>query len=395
MRASQQESAGRISWAVSAAAFAFIMFMTIACADPTESPQVSFPASATTQTAAVTPTTATGSSALATTVEPAIAQECDSDGRCWEQVAITSSTSGGDAVPIVLGDRLLSCVSNSGLAGWQCQLVESLDAEPRWRSNPDFYCSGSIQAPMCSAYWYPHEMQGLTVGEYKNTLYVCNSVGNECFLLDPGSEPQLRGDPDLWCDSLGCTEYDPDEWVSITFDLNEYFCQDTFLNDYDQWDCYLGEIDGPPEFVFGDPDLYCSGSLRISDCSDLWYPDELIRENIVQYGGQAYLCEPAFTGRIGDYECAEYSGGDPRFIYGGSLRCSTLTSGFACDDSDFPSLLDSVFFTYIGGTEYVCESVIGGSDCYAYYFGSIEDAMFGLPDLYCNRLGECDSWLRP
>jgi hypothetical protein len=137
------------------------------------------------------------------------------------------------------------------------------------------------------------------------------------------------------------------------------------------------------------PEMYCSGSESSPRCSELWYPSDLDRYELIDSGGISYLCKDAIGGSFGDYDCGPYAGGDPAFVYTGELKCSDTGFGFECVTEFYPSELEGLTFITVGINEYVCKNGIGGLDCFLYFGGSPRDATFGLPDLYCNRFGDC------
>ena len=256
------------------------------------------------------------------------------------------------------------------------------------------YCDGLGPYDECSDLWYPSEMRGIRLVTFEGRSYACQLVGKACLSYTGGPPPVSFYSPDIWCDGLLCSKHDPDEWLEVSFDFADYFCEESFLG-FQQFDCYQSLTGSPPTYTALDPDLYCSGPELFLTCSPDWYPDELEGYDFITFAGSDYLCEPALLGSWGDFDCGYYAGGDPAYVYTGDLKCSDMGYSFECDYDFYPSELDGVTFSTIGGYDYVCRSSYGGSECFRYYGGSPTSAMYGLPDLYCNYAGLCDPYGYP
>lgn len=255
------------------------------------------------------------------------------------------------------------------------------------------YCNGLASPDRCSSYWYPDDLDHLRLVEFQGLGYACEQYGSACVRYDGGPPPAYVVYADLWCDGSTCQEYDPDQYFEISFQARTYLCEQTLLG-FQKYDC--NEWWGGAEPLFGfEPDLYCSGSEYFPDCSTLWYPSELASYTMFDDYTGTYLCQPAYTTRYVDYDCGSYSGGNPAYVYSLPLKCSTQYGGIECDRDDYPSFLDDVYFTTIDWGQYACRSTWGGSECFRYSYGSVESAMFGIPDYYCNPSGYCDPYGYP
>lgn len=182
--------------------------------------------------------------------------------------------------------------------------------------------------------------------------------------------------------------FDSDEWFELQKLGQSYLCKEGTVG-FRRYDCYSRFGDKEPA-AFAEPDLYCSGMQAYPDCSELWYPDGLANYEIVSMSGLTYLCERALTGSWGDYDCGTYDGGDPNRVWTGVLKCTDRGGSFECDPDYYPSEMDGLFFTTIGGRTYVCEDTWQGSECYLYSYGSPRAATYGPPAYYCNSFGQCD-----
>jgi len=257
-------------------------------------------------------------------------------------------------------------------SGWECS-----------RGYEVVYCDGFEGPTDCSDMWYPSSLSHVDLVEWGTSSYVC--ISDECEIYEGGAPPPLRiSNPDIWCDNQSCGEYDPDRYFEVYHSSGRYICDKVFGSGW-HFDCtsYFGGA--PPSFIY--PQLYCSGSEYYPDCSDLWYPDEMDRADILEFNGQMYVCDRAFSGSFGDYDCGVYTGGDPRYVSTGwGLKC-TKTIGWDCRTDFYPSELEGLSFATISGGQYVCKNSYGGSECWSYWSGSPKSATGGLPDYYCNYSG--------
>lgn len=225
--------------------------------------------------------------------------------------------------------------------------------------------------------------------DYEGRTYLCESSFSidECAIYFGGAAPVIIS-ADLYCDPIArrCAEYDPSQFEEIWYAGDNYLCDmNTFGAGYD---CV--RYSGGPSPSFFTVDLYCSGFTGPSECSPLWYPDELSRYTMVTIDGNDYLCDEALTGRYGDQDCFRYSGGNPSVQASGfpDLYCSDDLGRLSCDTSYYPSEWDGYELVRIDSWDYVCRSGFGGQECYRWYgTGSPSDAVLGLPDYYCNFRG--------
>ena len=298
-------------------------------------------------------------------------------------MATTSSISPSDASPTqtLFEGETYECDSD-GIARWECG-----------RPGSTVYCEGVAEPSACSHVWYPSELQGIRLVTFEGTDFACESYGLACVRYSGDGPPPALWNPEVWCDGLECTRYDPDVWFEVTFDFSDYFCTDALMG-IEQYDCYQSFTDSPPQVTL-DADLYCSGREYSLSCDKRWYPNELRALEIVTFSGADYLCEPSYVGSYGDYDCGAYRGGDPDLVYTGGLKCTSRGTSFDCSYDHYPSEFDNVSVVNIGGVEYICEESWGGSECYRYYGGSPASATHGIPDLYCNFQGLCDEWDYP
>ena len=206
---------------------------------------------------------------------------------------------------------------SSGVARWECE-----------RPRSTVYCDGAIEPSECSEVWYPNELQGIRLVTFEGIDYACESYGLACVSYGGGEPPPALWNPEVWCDGLECTYYDPDVWFEVSFDFFDYFCTDALMG-FEQYDCYQSFSDSPPQVTL-DPDVYCSGSEYSLSCDERWYPDELRSLEIVTFNGADYLCESSYVGSYGDYDCGAYWGGDPGLVYTGELKCTNHGTSFDC-----------------------------------------------------------------
>ena len=293
-------------------------------------------------------------------------------------IVTTSSVSPSDqhVTQVRFEGATYECES-AGAARWECG-----------RPGSSVYCDGAVEPNECSSVWYPAQLQGIRLVTFEGIDYACESYGLACVSYRGDGPPPALWNPDVWCDGLVCTHYDPEVWFEVTFDFSTYFCTDGWAG-FEQYDCYHSFSGSPPQVTL-DPDLYCSGSEYALSCDERWYPDELSSFEIVSFGGSDYICEPSYVGSFGDYDCGTYRGGDPSFVYTGELNCTNRGTALDCAYDYYPSEFDGVSVVNIGGADYLCENSWGGSECYRYFGGSPASAMFGIPDLYCNFQGLCD-----
>lgn len=273
--------------------------------------------------------------------------------------------------------------------GYECDA----DGASEWtcgQGTSTIYCEGSPKPTDCSELWYPSSLDNLRLVTFEGVDYACETYGNRCVAYSGGPPPAFFSYPDVWCDSYTCSYYDPDVWFEITFDTSAYLCTKAGLG---QHDCYSALNGGPSNR--SQPEVYCSGPQYSLQCSNSWYPNELARYELVSSPGGDYLCEPALTGGIDDYDCGFYWGGDPALVFTGELKCTDRGYSFECDELGYPSELDGLWIGYIGPDEYVCQDSWGGTECFRYYGESPRQATGGLPDLYCNYEGYCDEYGYP
>lgn len=72
-------------------------------------------------------------------------------------------------------------------------------------------CTPSTLSVTCDATFYPSEMKGLTFATIDGNRYVCKDSfeGSECYRYFSGSPKTVAfGQPDYFCNSLGCDPYD-------------------------------------------------------------------------------------------------------------------------------------------------------------------------------------------
>ena len=310
-----------------------------------------------------------------------------------EPVGVTASASDDSEVPSTESEEWFQ-ISFSA-AGYQCQdaiagfqqydCYEAPGGEPPSVTiQPDLYCSGSETLPDCSELWYPSELDQYRLVEFDGVSYLCEQNDDSCVEYAGGPTPASSGSPDVWCDNVHCTYFDLDRYFEVSYGGQMYICERGGLFGYN---CYRPIGNTLP--IAYQPDLYCSGSEFSPRCSDLWYPDDLDRYQLIESGGSTYLCEDAVGGSFGDYDCGQYTGGDPSLVYTGGLKCSSSFGSFDCDTEFYPSELEGLYFLTIEFREYVCRDTIQGSECFPYSGGSPRSATMGLPDFYCNRSGEC------
>ena len=294
--------------------------------------------------------------------------------------ASTSQTS----IPTVRLDGIEYTCEQILFSKWNC--LES--------SGHRAYCNGSAEPNDCSTRWYPDELDALELVEFERQSYACERFGNRCVAYDSGPPPVSFEQPDIWCEA-SCSYFDPEIWFELQVDFIDYFCRDAFFG-FQDYDCVRALSQEPPTIII-EPDFYCSGSQLFPECSAFWYPSDLADELIVDISGSTYLCQSAsgMGSSFGDFDCGRYSGGDPRFISKSDLKCSDTRGSFECDPNEYPSALEGVYFSTIDGSQHVCKETYLGSECWTYFSGSIRNSMFGLPNFYCNRSGECDRFSYP
>lgn len=208
-----------------------------------------------------------------------------------------------------------------------------------------------------------------------------------CAIYLGGVAPAI-GSPDLFCDPIAsrCSEYDPSRYEEVSYAGANYLCsRNPIIGGYD---CVTYSGGPAPSFVI--VDVYCSGLVGPSECSPLWYPDELGDYDLVTIDARDYLCRQAFTGRPGDLDCYSYGGGDPSLQTSGfaDLYCSYGSGGFGCDPGYYPSEWEGFELLQIDFADYVCTSSFEGQECFRWYgTGSPAEATFGPPDYYCNTRG--------
>jgi hypothetical protein len=233
-----------------------------------------------------------------------------------------------------------------------------------------------------------------TVVTWRGGQYVCGDVRGgfvPCVRYFGGQPPQVFFGADIWCrwpDALVCVEYDPSQYFEITSRGGRYLCTDVISRGF-RCNRYFG---GRPSVSLWSADLYCNGSQAYPECSELWYPNELKRYEIVRINGQTHLCNPATNpyASIGDKDCAPYRGGDPKFVsFSLGLKCSpsSLGGSYECRTDYYPSEEKGVVFMEIDYQNYACKKTFSGHECYRYYGGSPKRAMMGMPDYYCNDYG--------
>lgn len=255
------------------------------------------------------------------------------------------------------------------------------------------YCEGLSAPTSCSDLWFPSQIANVRLVTFEGRDYACQKYETSCVLYTGGPPPLSFYTPDLWCDGLECSHYDPDVWTKITFEFSDYLCTERTFQ-FDEFDCYKTIGDTQPTLLVS-PDLFCSGFEYAMTCDKRWYPDELQSFEFISISGIDYLCTPSYLGSYGDYDCGAYQSGDPNLVWTGQLKCTDRGYSFDCDSGYYPSELDGLTVTYISGSQYLCRSTWGGSECFLYLGGSPSMAVIGLPDLYCNTQGLCDTWGYP
>lgn len=294
----------------------------------------------------------------------------------------STTTSEPQGVTEVNFEGLVYQCDDGRLGKWTCT-----------RSTGLIYCDGYSAPTSCSELWYPSELNSVRLVVFDGVDYACQVVGSACVAYQGGPPPTSFFNPSVWCEGLSCSHYDPAEWFELTVDFTDYFCEESIFG-FQHFDCYQS-FGSPPSYTALDPDVYCSGPKILLDCSENWYPDELDQYEIVLYNGGEYICERSYLGGFQDYDCGFYSGGDPSYVFGNDLKCTDRGYQFECNPSYYPSELDGMSLTTIGGYEYICRDSYGGSECFRYFGGSPSSVMYGMPDLYCNYLGLCDPYGYP
>jgi hypothetical protein len=293
----------------------------------------------------------------------------------------TASAPVREDVRVFVDGVAYTCGSASFRGEWECT-----------SGSATVYCSGVGEPSECSQLWYPDELSAYYLVDFQGGSHLCDRISAACMRYDGGPIPSFAY-PDAWCDSAVCSYYDPAEWFEVRIDFTTHLCTSPMLAGYQQYDCYRS-IDGRPPSVLLEPDAYCSGPEFNLDCSTDWYPDELDRYELINYGGSSYVCEPAFGGSYGDYDCGRYNGGDPAFVYWKDLKCTNYATGFECSDDYYPSELEGLYFATIDYGDYVCRDTYQGSECWSYWGGNPGSATWGSPDYYCNAWG-CDPYSYP
>ena len=208
------------------------------------------------------------------------------------------------------------------------------------------------------------------------------------------SEDQTPGTTSTRRPATTTTLYDTDEYFEVTFDFQDYICENRSLWG-EQYDCvrYFG---GRAPFIFT-PDLYCSGPEFNLSCSFTWYPDELDGYEFITVNYNEYVCEDTWRGG-GDKDCYRYNGGDPSRSTSGwvDLYCSESGYSLTCDTDEYPSVLeaaaaeweDYVILT-IDRNDYICneKSYIFEIPCVRYFGGSPSGYWFMTPDYRCRSNG--------
>ena len=173
------------------------------------------------------------------------------------------------------------------------------------------------------------------------------------------------------------TLYDTDEYFEVTFDFQDYICENRSLSS-EQYDCarYFG---GRAPLIFT-PDLYCSGPEFSLSCSFTWYPNELDDYEFVTVDFTEYICAATQTGGWGDMDCYLYFGGSPASHSFGlvDLYCSGSASSMTCNPDWYPSELEADPAEWVGyglvtieGRKYLCdERVFTPDPCVPYSGGS-------------------------
>ena len=186
------------------------------------------------------------------------------------------------------------------------------------------------------------------------------------------------------------TLYNPNHYFEITFDFNDYICEDRFSWG-DQYDCvrYFG---GRAPLILS-PELYCSGPDYNLTCSANWYPNEMDAFEFVTVNYQDYACQDSWVGGWDGKDCYRYNGGDPSMAVMGwvGLYCSGSGYSMRCDGRWYPGELDKYEFFTIGYQDYICKDAWSGhwgdKDCYLYESGDPSMAVMGWVDLYCSGSG--------
>ena len=186
------------------------------------------------------------------------------------------------------------------------------------------------------------------------------------------------------------TLYDTDEYFEVTFDFQDYICENRSMWG-EQYDCvrYSG---GRAPSIFT-PDLYCSGPDFGLSCSFTWYPDELDGYEFVTVDFTEYICATTHTGGWGDMDCYLYFGGSPASHSFGlvDLYCSGSASSMTCNPEWYPSVLEADPAEWVGyalvtieGRKYLCdERLFLGDACVPYSGGLPTQYYFNSPDYFC------------
>ena len=177
--------------------------------------------------------------------------------------------------------------------------------------------------------------------EYDN--YLCQETWEydeyECVRYDGYAIPSFYS-PDLYCSGpdisyLDCSGYDPSDYFEVSAGTGTYLCQETW--GWNQYDCVSYSDGSAPSFY--SPDRYCSGSKDRPDCSKYWYPNELDDYDLWVIGGSDYLCQRASSGEWDDYDCSQYTGGDPDRVsfFWPDLKCTDSYGSLECGTDSYPS----------------------------------------------------------
>jgi hypothetical protein len=286
---------------------------------------------------------------------------------------VDATSSEAQRTPATLGEsgeiaaEAVATENNGVLHGGQSYECESV-GEDRYdcsAGTATLYCNGVGAEAECSDSWYPDGLDGFDVITYGGTNYVC-SVGGECQAYAGGPPPPVIV-PEIWCNFDGCVAHDPTHWFELNLDFDEYLCEDA--SGFQQYDCYDYAGGAAPIAAF-EPDVYCSGTENRPECSELWYPDDLARYDVVDYGGSTYLC------LLG--ECEWYDGGRPPLAISGELWCD----GYGCTEYDSNRWFEVAY----GFSDYLCEEAPLGFqkyDCHEYRGGAAPTLAIGV-DLYCS-----------
>lgn len=131
--------------------------------------------------------------------------------------------------------------------------------------------------------------------------------------------------------------------------------------------------------------IYCDSIKENSNCSEYWFPSDLLQYEIFDTMYSTVICEDAGYGSYSpsDRDCGRYEKGQDPSNVSKYDKCTVSYSSITCNDDYYPSELNDYQLAQINGWEtYVCER--GGSvRCYRYNGGSLHQAAKGAVAYYC------------